>query len=73
MNGRLPYGELVERLIAAERRARVAEIKAATALANFPRDEISHLAARVVELEDTVEALNRTIANLNDQLTRRTA
>lgn len=48
--------ELVERLIAAERRARVAEEKA-RALAQG-EDAVTVLAARVVELEDIIARQN---------------
>ena len=48
--------QLVERLIQAERRARVAEMKCRVLLGSD--DEITILAARVVELEGIVEKLN---------------
>jgi hypothetical protein len=63
--------ELVNRVVSAEKRARIAEAKANAALSDHPRDEITHLAVRVIELEDTVARQNRTIAQLNERLTRR--
>lgn len=63
--------ELVAAVISAEKRARIAEAKANAALSDHPRDEITHLTVRVIELEDTVARQNRTIAQLNERLTRR--
>lgn len=51
---------LVEQLCAAERRARVAEMKVRALQSEV--DGVTELAARVVELEDIVERLNRKIA-----------
>jgi hypothetical protein len=50
---------------------RFSEALVGAALSDQPRDEVTRMAVRIVELEDTVEALNRTIAGLNDRLTRR--
>lgn len=51
---------LVERVCAAERRARVAEAKVRELMGDT--DRCSSLAARVVELEDIVERLNAKLA-----------
>lgn len=63
--------DLVERLVAAEKGRRIAEMKARAALAEHPRDEVTHLAVRIVELEDSLERANRKIAELNGRLMQR--
>lgn len=63
--------ELVERVVSAEKRARIAEAKANAALSPSPQDEITHLAVRVIELEDMLARANRTIATLNEKQQRR--
>ena len=64
--------ELVERVIAAEKATRIAEAKCRVLMAQEPRDEITRLAVRLVELEDDLARANARIAELNTRL-RRTA
>lgn len=59
--------ELVERVIKAEKRALIAETRARAATADDPRDEVTNLMVRIVELEDIVSRLNGTIAQLNQR------
>ena len=61
--------ELVERVVRAEKRAVIAETKARVALAEFPRDELTHLATEVEEQRVTIERLNQRIAELNQRRT----
>ena len=51
---------LVERVIAAERRARIAEDKVRALMGD--EDRVTVMAARIIELESIVERLNAKIA-----------
>lgn len=55
--------ELVERVILAEKRALIAETRCRSLLGD--RDEVTHLAVRVVELEDQCARLNQKLAAAN--------
>jgi len=63
--------DLVERLVKAEKRARIAEGQARVLMAEVPKDEITVLLVRITELEDMVERQNRRIIELQSR--RKTA
>ena len=54
---------LVERVIAAERRARIAEEKSRALMGD--EDRLTVMAARIIELEDIIQRQNAKIADLN--------